>query len=144
MDSSVRFASSLALFDNEGTEGLIGVDLSKSEQKQGLLHFKKENGSFRRNNLMNGSSFYDLTYFKSLGVAFGFEVESDSGIANLRKISATSGWVYKIKSIRGYYNENPGKQLRKNPMENILGIVTNKNRISLLTDLGETTPRLLS
>ena len=114
MDSNIRHASAMALFDNEGTEGLIGVDLSKSDQRQGLLHFKKENGSFRRNNLMNGSSFYDLLYFRSLRLAFGFEVESDSGIANLRKISTNSNWVYKIKNVRGYYNEHPGKQLRKN------------------------------
>jgi len=114
MDSNIRYASAFVLIDSEGTEGLIGVDLSKSDQRQGLYMFKKENGSFKRNNLMNGSSFYDLIYFKSLKVAFGFEVESDSGIANIRKISPASGWIYKVKNVKGYYNESPGKQLRKN------------------------------
>jgi hypothetical protein len=92
---------------------------------------------------MLGSSFHDLVYFSSLKIAFGFEVEPESGICIIRKISILPGWVYRLKNINGYYNEVPGKQLRKNSLETILGVVTKANKIEFLGLLHTTNPTIL-
>jgi hypothetical protein len=117
--------------------------LTTSDENVGLVYYKRRaNGTFKKS-MYQGSSFYDLVHFRNIQVTFGVEVNPDTGKANLRKIT-NSDWIYKIKGLKVYYNEKPGKQLRKNTDSTLLGVTTAKNRIQILNNLDKTKPDFLS
>lgn len=62
-DTQVHYSSCVALFDNSGSEGLIGIDLTQASDNVGLLYFKKKSSGTFKKTLYSGSSFYDLIHF---------------------------------------------------------------------------------
>ena len=128
--------------DKSGKEGIVGIDLTQAEDRTGLVYFKRRNTGLTKKSIHKGSSFYDLIHIERLGIVFGFEVNPQSGLAGLRKISRTE-WVYKIRNFPLYYNEKPGKQLRKDRFETRIGVTTGKNEITILHDLARSFPQVL-
>ena len=91
-----------------------------------------------------GGSFYDIIYYPEIRIGFGFEVNPFSGLTTLKKIM-NHEWVSKIHIVDAYYNEKPGKQLRKDRYEQLLGVMTGKMQITILGDLSKTeTPKKMA